>query len=300
MSASPISAFPAVERSPVDAESLSKFTTESEFTALGVDLLTEAASYVCIACCVLGDKPTWAKEQAVVGGNAVRLYKLYSLYLEQTCERKRELTDIIARLIFETAVSVRYMVAHFSTGLVDSYMRQSMRYEKKLFDLIESNIARREGVVLPIEDRMLKSLERASKAANIPLESINLKNKTAWGGKNLYEKTVSIGWEPAYLAVFSGMSHNVHGSWQDLLSHHLETHDDGRFSPELEWSTPRPQPLFALGLLALEVVMDVVGFLGGPAAAEQLEGSIADLEERILQVNAAHEKYLSGKLWPAI
>lgn len=300
MEAESASPFPDVKRRNVDPKKLSSFSTESEFTALGVDLLGEVASYVCIASCIMGAESTWGKEQAVVGGNTVRLFKLLSLFLEQTCEKKRELTDIIARLIFETAVTVRYLVANFSEALIESYIRHSLRHERKLFDLINRNVEDRNGVAIPIEDRMLKSLARASRQSGIELASVNLKDKGPWGGKNLFEKAGAVGWEQAYLAVFSGMSHNVHGSWQDLLSHHLESCPDDRFTPELEWTTPRPQALFALGLIGLEVVIDVAGFLGGDEADANLRPLLDDLEDRIFQVNSAHESYLTGKTWPAI
>lgn len=55
------------------------------------------------------------------------------------------------------------------------------------------------------------------------------KDRTPWGGKNLREKAKVVGLEPAYDVVFGGMSHNVHGAWQDLYQFHLQIDGDQAF-----------------------------------------------------------------------
>ena len=61
---------------------------------------------------------------------------------------RRETSDILSRLAYETIVNVRYMVAHFSPTLIDSYIRHSLRHERRLRDTIQTNVAAREGEVL--------------------------------------------------------------------------------------------------------------------------------------------------------
>jgi len=68
--------FPEVERVEVGGEEMAGFTREREFTGLAFDLLQEAASYVTIAACVMGEQSTWGRDRAVVGGHLVRIYKL--------------------------------------------------------------------------------------------------------------------------------------------------------------------------------------------------------------------------------
>jgi hypothetical protein len=52
--------------------------------------------------------------------------------------------------------------------------------------------------------------------AGITLDSVDQKNRAPWGGKDLHQKAEAVGSGEAYLAAFGGMSHNMHGSWQDL------------------------------------------------------------------------------------
>lgn len=291
---------PAVERVTVDPVAIAAFTREWDFTVLASELLREVTSYVSVAACVLGSTPAWTRDQAAVGGNMVRLSKLLSAFLDQIVQKKMETGTILSRLAFETIVNVRYLIANFSPELVNSLVRHSLKHERRLHDTIQANIRERGGDVLHIEQRMLNSIDRASRIAGVMLDSVDLKDRAPWGGKDLRQKAAAVGLEQPYLAVFGGMSHNVHGSWHDLYHFHLATDEAGVFTPNLDWGRPRPQPLFALGHLALSAVADYLIFIGGEATFDQLRQQLADLGARIESVDQAHESYLSAKTWPAI
>ena len=229
----------------------------------------------------------------------VRLSKLLSAFLDQIVQKRNETGTIISRLAFETIVNVRYLIANFSPEVINSFIRHSLRRERRLRDTIQANIQQREGTVLHIEQRMLNSIDRAAQIAGVALESVDLKDRTPWGGKDLRQKSAAVGLEQAYLAVFGGMLHNVHGSWHDLYQFHLDVDEHGAFTPNLEWGRPRPQPLFALSHLALDAVADFLKFIGGDAALGELREQIQDLDARIELADQAHETYLSDKKWPA-
>lgn len=292
--------FPSVDCVSVDLDAVRAFTREEDFTALAFDLLKEVAHYVTIAACVMGPEPTWTRDLATVGGNMVRLWKILGAYLDQTMQRRYETTTIFARLAFETIVNVRYLAENFSPDLVDSFVRHSFRHERRMVDKINQNISARGGQVLPIEDRMLRSINRSADFAGVKLEDVDLKDRTPWGGKHLRDKAKAVGLEVAYDAAFGGMSHNVHGAWQDLYHFQLESEDGKHFTPKLEWGNPRPQITLALGQLAIGAVRSSVAFLGGDEAIQSLEGKLDDLDNRIHAVNVAHEAYLTQKTWPSI
>jgi hypothetical protein len=292
--------FPVIERVAVDPAAIAAYTREWDFMILASELLREVASYVCVAACTMGSSPTWTRDQAAVGGNMVRLSKLLSAHLDQIVQRRYETSTILSRLAFETIVNARYLIANFSPELVDSFVRHSLRHERRLRDKVQANIQECGGEVLHIEQRILKSIERAARLSGVTLDSVDLKDRAPWGGKDLRQKAEAVGFGEAYLAVFGGMSHNVHGSWHDLYQFHLESDENGGFTPNLEWGHPRPQPLFALGHLALYAVRDFLTFIGGETAMDQLREQLRDLGARIDSVNQTHEAYLSGKTWPAI
>ncbi len=187
--------FPEIERVDIDPAAMACYTHEAEFTALAFGLLREVVSYTCVAACTMGPAATWNRDQAAVGGNMVRLYKLLSALLDQTAQNRGETSAILGRLAFETAVNVRYLMANFSPELVDSYIRFSLRHERRLQDLIHANVAARGGDVKPIETRMLSSLDRSARIAGLALGSIDLKDRAPWGGKNAQQKAEEVGLE---------------------------------------------------------------------------------------------------------
>jgi hypothetical protein len=157
----------------VTAERLAGFSSEEDFTGLAVDLLVEVGSFVCVAACILpGDTKRWDRDQAIVAGNLVRLYKLISALSDQTCQRRRETMFVFARLVFETIVNVRYLIEFSSPALFASYIRYSLRHEKRLYDRINTNIAARGGEILPIERRMLASIERTVITSGLSLSDL--------------------------------------------------------------------------------------------------------------------------------
>lgn len=293
-------AFEEIEKLAVSEEELAAFTNEDDFIGLGVSLLIEAGSYVCIAANTLGEHEKWDRDTAAIGGNLVRLYKMISAFLDQTVQRRRETSFIFARLIFETVVTIRYLVRYFSNELVASYVVNSFKHEIKLRTKIDQNIAARGGVILPIEDRMMKSIDRAFSSAGLSPEDFDGPTERNWGGKNLYEKASDLGMGDVYLAAFSGPSHSIHGAWGDIYSHCLHTEGDGLFSPKISWGYPRPQLISALANLSIFAVDDYFGFIGGLELQEAVREHLTDLTLRLHALDQAHESYLAPKEWPNV
>lgn len=291
---------PDIERVAVDAEELAKFSHEDGFTELAVRLMVETSSWVCVAACTMGSKTVWDRDHAAICGNMVRLYKLLHSVLDQTRQRRQETSFILSRLVFETIVNIRYMIKEFSPELIDSYIAYSFQHERKLRDVIQENIGSRDGETLPIEDRMLKSINRSAAVAGVMLDDINSRQKGPWGGKNLFEKSQAVGLESAYLAAFGGASHSVHGNWHELYGNHLHWDEKEGFTPNPDWHRPRPQVLFAVSALVIETLDIYFDFMCGEQATEIFEKPLEDLSARLFQVNVAHEAYLTKKKWPEV
>jgi hypothetical protein len=290
-----------IERVAIDRDRLAKFTCEDDFLELIVQLMIEVGSYTCLAACTLGQSSTWDRDHAAIGGNMVRIYKLIHALLDQICQRRGEIVFIVTRLLFEALVNVRYLIQEFSPEIVDSYITYSLKHERKLRDVINANIEARGGIMLPIEDRMLKSINRTASAANLSLDNIDSKRQKNWGGKNAFEETQHVGLEEAYLLAFSSGSNSIHGNWQEIAGHHLEWDErTGRFTPLMDWARPRPQVPLAFGRLIVDTLDIYFAFMGGTAASEQLAPRLSDLQERLVQVGQAHENYLAPKEWPEI
>ncbi len=291
---------PDIERVEIDIEALARITNEEDFTEVAVSLMIETGSWTCIAACAMGAPPVWDRDRAAICGNMVRLYKLLHSVLDQTCQRRQETSFILSRLVFETLVNIRYMIFAFSPELIDSYVSYSFRHERKLRDIIRENIDARDGQTLPIEDRMLKSIDRSASAAGISMDSMSSAQKGPWRGMNLFEKAQTVGLDQAYLAAFSGPSHSVHGNWHEIYANHLHWDEKKGFTPNLDWHHPRPQVLFANCTLVLGTLNIYFEFMCGKKKAEIFQEPLLDLNARVCQVNDSHEAYLTKKNWPEV
>ena len=281
-----------VSATRVDPDAIEDFTSESDYVGLALDLLIETSSYVCVAANIFkNENGFWTRDEAVLGGHLVRLYKLFDSLLDQTCKRRREISIVLARLIFECIVNLRYLIANASEENFRSYRNYSLQHELKLLETIEENIAARSGIVLPIEDRMIKSILSSFRASDLTRADVSESRQRNWNGLNLYERAKIVGLDHAYLAVFGGGSHSIHGNWQDLLEYHLEKVDDHSYRPSMGWRAPRPQLLEALITLTSQALLDYLHFLSLPDAHEMYE-RLHDLRQRTHQLSELHEKFL--------
>jgi len=286
--------FDSIKSTDVSSARTDAFTSEDDFNGLSVELLIEVGSFICVAGNLLPAKTRrWDRNQAILGGHIVRLYKLISALLDQICQHRREITFIIARLAFECIVNIRFLIRFGGAATYDSYVRYSLRQERRLYERITKEIEARRGETLPIEERMLESIDKTVKASGLSIAGLSPSRPRDWADKNLYERADAVGLGGTYIGTFGGPSSSVHGNWMDLLEFQLETyHDEGNFSPDFDWHNPRPQIGQTVALLAVEAVREYFAHVGeGPVGF--IEDRFTDLSNRIRQAMLAHEAFLN-------
>src|SRR5262245_4864704 len=285
---------PIAERVEVSEEALAEFTSEDDFNGIAVSLMIEYGSWVCIAAGLLpAATRKWTRNQAIIGGLLVRSYKLTSALLDQTCQHRRETTFVLGRLAYECMINVLYLVEHGTEELFQAYVVDALRHERKLQDRITTNIAHRSGIVLPIEERMLRSIDKTFSVSGLKPEDVTKQAAKPWKDVDLFQRADKVGLGDSYLGFFGGPSHHVHGSWFDLIEYHLN-HDGDGFTPELAWHPPRPQVLLALCKVGIHTLQTYLQHFVGDEAQGVLE-DLEDLGERIGLVDVAHERYLSAR-----
>jgi len=279
----------------VDETELASFTNEGQHYGVAFNLFRETAGCACIlASTTVGPEPTWNVEQAVLGGHLVRMFKLMRFVMEESIEHRDEMLSVLIRLLAECVINLRYLIRNNTPELTQSYLTYSLRHEKDLADLIRAKVRDRDGVELPIEGRMLRSIERTFDNSQIPEKSLPQKKLRNWGNKNLFEKAKDVELGEAYLAIFGGPSRNVHGSWHDLLQYHLECEAPGVFKPNLEFNRPRPQAIFSLTYLISETLLGYTVLLGHPSL-EPVHDRLKDIAARNQLASVSHERYLVAK-----
>lgn len=281
-----------IKKTSTDEILLKSFDHEEDFTGLCLDLLIETGSFVCITSCLYPTgKKGWTRDEAIIGGNFVRLYKLISAILDQTCQHRRETTFIFGRLAFETIVNLNYIIRFRSPELFESYIRYSLQHENKLLNLIQANISKRGGEVQAIEQRMINSILKMFKKSGIDSDNnskVKIKN---WGNKNLFDRAKAVDLDSVYLGAFGGGSHAVHGNWADILEYNLEIGEDG-FNPKLDWRRPRPQILTTIAFLTVNLLQEYFSSAELSNLQSYFTASLDDLRNRIQVATEFHEQFL--------
>ena len=283
-------------KTPVNVEEIQKFNNEDQFTALAVELFKEVMQITTLLACTYrldpyGNPKKWQRNEAVVGGLMVRISKLQMAFLDQICQNRREIASIIERSLGEGIFNLIYLLKNSSDELFDEYIEYSLKAEKELLNRIRENIGN-QGYELPIETRMISSIERVFNISCYPFEQVREKKRNPWG-KSIYNRVKDIGMENMYLMFMRLLSHSVHGNWQDLVDNHLE-YQDGEFSPKISWGCARPQPIFAESMLSVEanrLYLDKI--IEESPDKERLQGLNDDVLIRIRVADELHEQFLS-------
>ncbi|HMG82109.1 MAG TPA: DUF5677 domain-containing protein [Ferruginibacter sp.] len=72
------------------------------------------------------------KDEAVTGGNLVRLIKLNTSFLQNACGHKLEICYIINRCISETYINLKYLLQNSEEKVTRNYIKHSLITEKEL------------------------------------------------------------------------------------------------------------------------------------------------------------------------
>lgn len=218
--------------------------------------------------------------------------------LDQASQRRMEIMHIYFRLIYECTTNARYLVLKNDPEIFESYIKYSLRDDKRLKERIEDNIKEDDRDEAPIEKRMTKSIGRYFKTGGYNIDEIDTSNRQPWGGDNIYYRAKELGMNKAHLLMFSGQSSPIHGNWHDLILYHLDQNEDGEFEPVQKWHSPDIRIINSISYLTVPLFKDFITYLAGEEI-EEINQLYDELIERILLLEELHEKYLYRITKPA-
>jgi hypothetical protein len=189
------------------------------------------------------------KDDAVLGGNLTRLIKLNTSFLQNICEGKLEICHIINRCIAETSVNIKFILIESEERVKRNYIKHSLITEKELWEIILNSIRIRGGDVLPIEQRMQKSIQNSFDNSDFDLEEV--KRSSKW--KSIKSRADEVAGELFYSVFYGIASHSIHGNWQEILFNNLTKFEEG-FKLNLQWQRPRPQIIDGPIMMNLDIV----------------------------------------------
>ena len=164
-----------IARHNVNVDKARRFRKNRRFLEMAFGLFREGTQLAMLVSATMR-KEFWEIDEAVVGGNTVRIAKLGKAVLQTTHDHQAELFWPISRMFVETVINLRYLVKHGTKELFEQYRHDSLRHEVELEGLIKRNIEE-QGEALPIEVRMLRSIELAFKKSGVQNECITKKKE---------------------------------------------------------------------------------------------------------------------------
>lgn len=276
----------------VDYYALDAATSESPFTREGFELLKDASI---VLASVAGLRTAahasgLARNHAIIVGHYARSIKLMRSLIRQVSDGHGGDQQIsINREFMDSLSTVMYLLGDSGDGArFDSYVMDSLVAEREFLKDVRTQIAGREDVVLPIEERINRSIHETLVAASVKEEDIPSRKANGWPSAQTRLELLG----PTAYAAYRTGSGAVHGSFNDIYKHHLEQVDGG-FEIELRPQPFRPQPLLSMALFSLITLDDYSAtFLGMPLPAA-IASRRDELVQTLYRVDELHEKWLN-------
>lgn len=277
---------------------LAECKQEADFTRLAHGLYSEAGRVLAVCSCVgIATDPSmiaFKRNQAICVGLIVRITKLMSAVTRLASEGdRREVVLALSRCIFESATNARFLILKNDNALYDAYVQCSLGPEREFYDKVTAAIAARGGKALPIEERMLDSIQRMAKVSGLKIEDVPPGHRE-WGG-SVRGRIQALGLpDHAYASTQRFPSHAVHGTWVDLLVNHLEQRPtetgEMEFGPNCNSGTTDERLLGPIALYTLDCGEAYLKhfFTDEPKSTLILD-RVVDLRARIIKVMKADE-----------
>lgn len=286
--------FPAVNTSDVASETDIDKLNEKAF-----ELYKEAGSVVNLAALLYDASSVssggWGRDQAICAALMIRIFKFMVAVTQLSSVGDRaDVVSALNRSILETAINLEFLLTTDDSKMFDKFVTSGLGPERELYDLIQSNIAHRGGAALPIERRMLNSIEDVCRVSGVKVEEIDRKHGDWAGGVRARLKV--IGKEEHYAAMMRIPSHAVHGNWVDLYKNHLH-HDErtGRFSPNTHFGYVDERHLGPIAIVVLGAVVPYIRrFFSQVHESGLIVARADDLLRRLTLVGEAHENLLNA------
>ncbi len=279
----------------VDVKPVHHCKTLHESGGIAFDLYKEACRVVVFTAHLLDDTAAaqggFARNQAICAGFMVKISKFMLAVVQlSTGDDPGEIVLALNRIIFESAISLEFLVRSTDDKYFDQFVDFSLGPEGELYDQIQANIGARDGEILPIEKRLLDSISNTCAASGLKIEEVH-RGYRDWG-TNVRERLKALGKESLYATVYRMPSHAVHGNWPDLLTGHLAYNGKAKvFQPETKWTRVGSRLLSPIAVLVLEAVDPYLErFFPASAQRDLLRGRIADLSDRLLEADNVDEK----------
>ena len=150
-------------RVEVTDELLQECREKGQFGSLLFDLYKETGRLLTVTSAAYvgypGDALKLQRNQAICAGLLIHISKLMTSVVKLSSGIEHgETVQALNRCIIESMVNVRYLLLKDSEAVYDKFVKNGLRPERELYNIIHANIKSRDGEQLAIEAGMLKSI----------------------------------------------------------------------------------------------------------------------------------------------
>lgn len=278
----------------VNFADLDSATSEESFVREGFELLKESSVLLTAVAGLRGEAHAAGlhRDHAIVVGHYARMIKLMKSLIRQVSDGHGGDQQIaINREYLDSVSTVMYLLADSADGTrFTAYVMDSLIAEREILKEVREQIALRGDAVLPIEERINRSIAETLAAAGVREEEIPSRRSNGWPGAKVRIELLG---PVAYTAYRAG-SGAVHGTFADIYKNHLDE-TPGGFEIELRPQPFRPQPLLSMGLLGLLTLGEYSTKFLDTNLPEALASRGRALVALLRRVDEAHERFLTER-----
>lgn len=277
----------------VDFDGLQQATSEESFLQASFELLKEAAGLTTLVSGVFGSEERgYSRNDAVLVGHLVRMIKLMRSLIRITAdEHGGDQQMQLIRQFLDSASTVAYLLEDpDDSSRFEAYLQYSLISEREFLANVNQQIQKRGGRKLPIEERIEKSIGQTFASAGLDPTSLPSRKNIDWPSA---ESRLRLLGPTAYSAYRTG-SDSIHGGWHDLERNHLESVGD-HFVPNFDPAPLRPQPFFAMALIAVGMGKDYLKWRFEEPVL-MLDTRMDEFLARVRRADGLHEQYLTRKM----
>lgn len=278
----------------VNFDELERATDEEPFVREGFELLKEASVLLLAVAGIrtAAQRGGLPRDHAIVIGHYARMTKLMKTLIRQIADGHGGDQQIaVSREFMDSVSTVMYLLDDPGDGSrYTSYVMDSLIAEREFLKDVREQAALRGDVLLPIEQRINRSIAETLAAAGVREEDIPSRRNNGWPNTQV---RIDLLGPTAYAAYRTG-SGAVHGSFADIYKNHLEE-TTGGFEIEVRPQGFRPQPLLSMALLSMITLVDYSRIFLGMPLPKVFEERGRALQSLLRQVDEQHERYLTER-----
>jgi len=196
--------------------------------------------------------------------------------------RYGETTSLLDRSIQESAIKIQWLCHNDNSDGFVRYLADGLKKDLILKAHIEENIKNRNGEILAIEKRMLKSIQKCIDLSQLSEQEIRDAKRLPSFDKMFEDIELS---DRLYIAIQRMGSHAVHGTWSDLIFNYLkQDNNDQRLYPrDHDVDTQDAQFITVIRFVIAAIKSFLSYVITDASDANEFTGILSDVDEKVIE-----------------